>query len=138
MHAPVAQARDIRLTHSPAAGPVVIHADPSRLVQALSNLLDNALKFTPSGGEVRLVVGRDQATVSVSVSDTGPGIPAEQIPHLFDRFWRSDRDSRSGLGLGLTITQGIVRAHGGRVEVTSIPGEGSRFTMVLPENQISG
>jgi signal transduction histidine kinase len=136
MHTPVAQARSIRLDLAPPPPkPVVIHADPSRLIQALSNLMDNALKFTPAGGEVVIIVERRNGAVAVSVTDSGPGIPGEQIPHLFDRFWRSDAHSRTGLGLGLCIAKGIIDAHGGRIDVASTLGRGSSFTMVLPENQ---
>jgi signal transduction histidine kinase len=138
MHTPVAQARAIRLTRTPPSGAVLIQADPARLVQALSNLMDNALKFTPAGGEVRISVGRTDDAAHVSVTDTGPGIAGDEIPRLFDRFWRSDGNSRTGLGLGLSIAKGIVDAHSGRIEVYSTPGEGSRFTMVLPESPPGG
>lgn len=106
--------------------------DRDRVLQALGNLVGNALKFTPPGGTVtlRAEAGADQ--VRLSVSDTGPGIPAAQVPHLFDRYWQGNTRDRRGVGLGLSIVRGIADAHGGRVEVRTREGEGTTFTLLLP------
>jgi PAS domain S-box-containing protein len=108
--------------------------DPDRVHQALSNLVVNALKFTPKGGRIELSAHAVDggAGVALSVDDTGPGIRAEEAEHLFDRFWQASRDDRTGAGLGLAIVRGIAEAHGGRVEVSSEPGEGACFILWLP------
>ncbi len=109
--------------------------DQDRLRQLLLNLADNALKYTPAGGEVTLNMRRSDGWVSVAVSDTGIGISPEDLPHIFDRFYRADRSrGRSGgAGLGLAIAHWIAQAHHGRLEVTSEVGRGSTFTLWLPE-----
>lgn len=132
LHAPVAEQRAIRLEHAPVDAPVHIRCDRTRVIQALGNILGNALKFTPEGGKVEVRVGVEEDRVCIRVADTGPGIPDDQLAHLFDRFWRGGRENRDGIGLGLTIAKGIAEAHGGRIEVTSQLGEGSVFTLVLP------
>lgn len=104
-------------------------ADVDRLIQAVGNLVTNAIKFTPSGGVVALRVNGDADVVSFVVTDTGPGIPADDLPHLFDRFWHSRRSFKGGAGLGLAIARGIAEGHGGRIEVASVPGHGSTFTL---------
>ncbi len=121
-----------------ASGPLPVNADRARLTQALANLLDNAVKYTPSGGQVRVVVaGGTAREVVVEVSDTGVGIPADELPRIWDRLFRGDRSrSERGLGLGLSLVRAIVEAHSGRVEVRSRPGEGSTFTIHLPNRAI--
>ncbi|GAA2844120.1 sensor histidine kinase [Crossiella cryophila] len=116
-------------------GPLHLTADPVRLRQALGNLVSNALRYTQPGGAV-VVTGRvDEHEAVLEVTDTGIGIAAEDLPHVFDRFWRADK-SRSrrtgGSGLGLTITRYLVEAHGGTIRVTSEVGRGSTFRVVLP------
>jgi signal transduction histidine kinase len=106
--------------------------DRDRVVQALGNLLGNALKFTPAGGRVAVSVDADADSVCISVADNGPGIAPEQVPHLFDRYWQANRADRRGVGLGLSIVKGIAEAHGGDVKVRTVPGEGTTFTLVLP------
>ncbi len=114
-------------------GPVKVDRD--RILQALSNLLDNALRFTPSGGEIVLSArDADAGTVSLEVSDTGAGIPPETLEHLFDRFWQADGEGQGTAGLGLTIVRGVARAHGGSVAVRSEPGSGSTFSIQLPRS----
>ncbi|MBB4908751.1 sensor histidine kinase [Actinophytocola algeriensis] len=115
-----------------------LSADPTRLRQALGNLVSNALRHTQAGGRVTLSAGRGPGDeVLIDVADTGSGIDAESLPHIFDRFWRADR-SRSrasgGSGLGLAITHHLIAAHGGRIEVRSTPGTGTTFTIHLPAN----
>ena len=109
-------------------------ADRDRLLQVFSNLIGNGLKFTPEGGLVRVRAEADGDTnVRFSVTDTGPGIPAESLPHLFELFWQArDRRATLGTGLGLSIARGIVESHGGRISVESTPGEGSTFTFTVP------
>ena len=107
-------------------------ADEPRLLQVMDNLLTNALKFTPEGGSVRVTAALDAGGVRFSVCDSGPGIPPESLPHLFDRFWTTRKDNPTGAGLGLAIARGIVEAHGGGLEVESTPGEGASFHVVLP------
>jgi signal transduction histidine kinase len=102
------------------------------VLQALGNLLGNALKFTPRGGRVTVSARARGGATRFSVSDTGPGIPAEQAPHLFDRYWQANRKDRRGVGLGLSIVKGLAEAHGGQVEVDTKLGAGSTFTLVLP------
>ncbi len=109
--------------------------DPDRLKQLLVILMDNALKYTPTGGEVSLGLRRSGGIVELTVKDTGIGISAEDLPHIFERFYRADK-ARSrdlgGSGLGLSIAKWIVEQHGGSISVSSIPGSGSTFTVCLP------
>jgi len=134
MFAPVADAAGVTLLVERVATPLWVDADVDRVVQAVGNLVGNALKFTPRGGQVTLTVDRRAGEVSFRVEDTGPGIAPEDVPRLFDRFWQARESKRGGAGLGLVITRGIAEGHGGRVEVQSRLGHGSAFTLVLPEH----
>lgn len=109
-----------------------IACDANRVAQVLSNLLGNAVKFTPESGTIRLKATATPDEVLISVSDTGPGIPAEQLPKVFDRFWQAEATRALGSGLGLAIAKGIVEAHGGRIFAESEFGKGSQFTFTLP------
>jgi signal transduction histidine kinase len=112
---------------------VAIAADRDRLRQAVANLLDNAIKYTPSGGTVTLAARRDGEAAVISVADTGAGIAAEEQPRIWDRLYRGDSSrTERGLGLGLSIVRAYVRAHGGDVSVSSAPGRGSTFEIRLP------
>ncbi|HEV8634347.1 MAG TPA: ATP-binding protein [Chloroflexota bacterium] len=117
------------------ADPATVEGDPDRLRQAVSNLVDNAIRHTPSGGRVTLSAIREGGEVRVAVQDTGVGIAPEHLPRLFERFYRVDKArSRAdgGSGLGLAIVKYVAEAHGGRVGVESAPGKGSTFTITLP------
>jgi signal transduction histidine kinase len=114
-----------------AAGVPRVEVDPDRMLQALANLVGNALEHA-RGAEVELGAERDGELVRLWVRDRGPGIPPETLPHIFDRFYQASHERRAGAGLGLAIARGIVRAHGGELEVTSQPGEGSKFHFALP------
>jgi two-component system sensor histidine kinase BaeS len=133
-HRAAADAAGVALSAStPSSLP--IHADPHRVRQALGNLVANALRFTPSGGSVVVSVEQSGRQVVWTVSDTGPGIAPEHLPHLFDRFYRADPSrsrSTGGSGLGLAIVRHLVEAHGGQVEVASEVGRGSTFVIRLP------
>jgi signal transduction histidine kinase len=115
-------------------GADVLRTDPDRLRQALANLLDNALKYTGAGGRVELKAFREGPGTRIAVSDTGIGIPAEDLPRIWDRLYRGDRSrTERGLGLGLSLVRAYVRALGGTVVVESEPGRGSTFTVLLPD-----
>jgi signal transduction histidine kinase len=123
--------------HEPAGGAAAdLTVDPERMGQVLGNLLDNALRHTPPGGTVTVGVDRAPTAVTITVADTGEGIPAEHLPHVFERFYRVDaaRDpGRGGSGVGLAIARAIVAAHGGRLAAASAgTGTGTTFTITLP------
>ena len=114
--------------------PVEVNGDPDRLSQVAANLLSNALRYTETGGHVWLRVGRENETAVLEVEDTGVGIAAENLRHIFKRFWRGEKSrsrARGGAGIGLAIVHELVRAHNGRIEVESELGSGSRFRVVL-------
>jgi two-component system sensor histidine kinase BaeS len=113
--------------------PVEVLADPGWLHQVITNLLTNALKFTPAGGRVTVLAGPSGASAVLQVSDTGAGIPADELPRIFDRFWRGRAAAHvSGSGLGLAVAGELARAHGGRLDVRSEPGHGAQLTLTLP------
>lgn len=117
---------------------VDVQGDAVRLRQIVSNLLSNALKFTPSGGRVTVSVADGGGSAVLDVTDTGPGIPSEEIDRVFDRFYRGRAVRVGGSGIGLAVVRDLVRAHGGEVSVNSEPGRGSRFLVVLPRASGSG
>jgi signal transduction histidine kinase len=107
--------------------------DANRIRQALANLVDNAIKFTPRGGRVRIEASDAEAGLVICVSDTGAGIPAQDLPRIYDRLFRGEKSrSHRGLGLGLSMVQAVVRAHRGSIEVESRPDAGSVFKVFLP------
>ena len=114
------------------------NVDARRIVQVLENLVSNAVKHTASGGEIHIRAAAGNGEVYLTVRDTGAGIPAENLPHLFDRFWQAHGARRGGAGLGLAIAKGIVEAHGGRIWVESVVGEGSTFAFSIPLERAHG
>ncbi|KFE63577.1 hypothetical protein DB31_2695 [Hyalangium minutum] len=131
-HRALAEARSIQIELSMPEDCPALLADRNRVLQILSNLLGNALKFTPERGVVALRVESEGNLLRFSVSDTGPGIPAEEVPHLFEPFWQARPGRKEGAGLGLSIVKGLVEAHGGQVRVQSTLGVGSCFSFTLP------
>lgn len=128
----------VRLETSVGAGGETVTADANRLEQAVQNLAANAIRYAPRGSAIRLSAARRADGIVLSVADAGPGIPPEQLPHIFDRFYKADASragvpaSAAGSGLGLSIVKAIVERHGGRVDVRSRPGE-TIFELVLPD-----
>jgi heavy metal sensor kinase len=130
----LAEAKEVRL-HSNRRGDVAVRGDAGRLRQVFYNVLDNAIKYTPGGGNVEVRVEAQDGAAVVTVHDTGEGIPPEQLPRVFDRFYRVDKArsrSEGGTGLGLSIAQSIAVAHGGRIELASTLGQGTTCTVWLP------
>ena len=129
---PLAQEKKIELQADVRCAGQRVVCDPRRLRQVFSNLLGNALKFTPAGGRIRVEAREDQNSVCFSVSDTGPGVPREHQAHIFDRYWQAPETARQGAGLGLFIAKGIVDAHRGTIGLDSEPGGGSTFHFRIP------
>lgn len=130
-----ANERGVQLVVTVADDLPQIIADRDRLVQVFLNLVDNAVRYTPAGGRVQVSAQAAGSKITVAVEDTGSGIPAEHLPHLFERFYRVDRARTlrsGGTGLGLSIVEQIVKAHGGTIRVTSEEGKGTRFDLTLP------
>jgi signal transduction histidine kinase len=112
---------------------VVVSGDRTRLEQVAANLIDNAVKYTPPGGRVDIEVAAEDHSAVLRVRDTGPGIPAHELPRIWERLFRGDTSrTERGLGLGLSLVKAVVEAHGGRVSVSSEPGQGSTFSVFLP------
>ncbi|WP_439879132.1 ATP-binding protein [Pseudomonas prosekii] len=129
---PLALDKDIEISFH-AEPQLKINADPERLFQVLSNLVGNAIKFTPRSGKIGVVAMASGDEIVFSVRDTGEGIPPDQLPFVFDRYWTVKEGNPSGTGLGLYITQGIVEAHGGRIEAQSEVGRGTEFRFTVPK-----
>jgi len=135
-HQPMAQKRDIRM-HLGELFPDEVMGNERWLLQVISNLLSNAINYTPVGGSILLAMARADKALSISISDTGPGIPEEDLDRIFERFFRTD-PSRSwghvqGFGLGLAIVAWIVKEHGGSIEASNMGGGGATFTVTLPK-----
>jgi signal transduction histidine kinase len=136
-HEPTLRERGITLTRESAPGTPLVYGDPDRLEQALQNVAANAIRHTPSGGRVTLRAAPDGDRVRITIADTGPGIPPEHLPHVFDRFYKVDASRAgtrvpSGSGLGLSIVRAIVVRHGGDVAAFNTPEGGAAFTFLLP------
>jgi signal transduction histidine kinase/DNA-binding NarL/FixJ family response regulator len=129
---PLAAKKSVTLAIEPSSALPRVLADSDRVLQVISNLLGNAIRFTPEGGTIQLCAEPLEREVLFLVNDSGPGIPLEDQPHLFDRYWQARRSRRGGSGLGLSIAKHIVEVHGGRIGVESEVGEGSSFFFTLP------
>lgn len=136
---PLVKAKGISLGIDVKAGSVMARYDHERILQVLTNLVGNALKFTPEGGRIHVLAEPLEGEVAFTVADSGPGIAPDKLTIIFDRFWQvADKTSRSGLGLGLYISKCIVEAHGGRIWAESRVGEGSSFHFTLPAAEARG
>jgi signal transduction histidine kinase len=134
-HAEVAEQRGIALHSEVPAAPVELRFDHERVLQLLTNLIGNALKFTNSGGSVSVRLSQIPSGASLEVRDTGPGIPAAELPRIFERFYRGTNvgEARaSGSGLGLAVARSLAEMHDGTIEVESVVGEGATFRVRLP------
>jgi signal transduction histidine kinase/CheY-like chemotaxis protein len=132
MLAPIAAARSLALETQVEDGLPPVMADATRILQVISNLVGNAVKFTEGGGRVVIGCAAGRGEVRFDVTDTGRGIPPEQLPHVFGTFWQASPGDQRGIGLGLSIARGIVEGHGGRIWVESEPGTGSSFRFTIP------
>jgi len=132
MFANLATSKQVRLEQMVKTPGLAVQADHERVLQVFSNLVGNALKFTPQGGCVTIAAEPQGAMVRFAVLDTGPGIAPEHLPRVFDRFWKKETSGTKGTGLGLFIAKGIVDAHGGRIWVESRIGQGTTFYFTLP------
>ncbi len=131
-HMAAARERDVTWTVERPRDDLTFRADEGRLLQALGNLIGNAIKFTPRGGTVRVATARTGDTLRIGVVDTGPGMDVAQLAHVFDRFWQARPGDRRGAGMGLAIARGIVDAHDGRLWLESAPGRGTEAWLELP------
>jgi heavy metal sensor kinase len=134
LFSPTAEDKQINLNCSVQDG-ILLMGDSPMIQRMLSNLLDNAIKYTPSGGKVSISASQSPAQVVVAVKDTGIGISSRDLPHIFERFYRCDQSrSQAGIGLGLSLSRAIARAHGGDIAAESMPNQGSTFTVSLPKS----
>ena len=129
---PLASAAQLTVGCKPPEQPITVASDRERILQVFANLIGNAIKFTPKGGQIQLLACHEQNEVRFTVVDTGPGIPPEHLDHVFDRYWQAKSTAKLGAGLGLSIAKGIVEAHGGRIWVESPPQSGAQFNFTLP------
>lgn len=129
---PMAAERSIRVEYNFSPDLPLVNVDPDRIVQLLSNLIGNAVKFSFANGVVQINAFASADVVTVTITDSGRGIEADELPLVFDRFWQSRRTNRSGAGLGLAIARGIVRAHGGDISIASSVGAGTTVSFTLP------
>ena len=128
---PLAARQDLKLDGS-ASADLSVHCDRERILQVFSNLVGNALKFTPKGGSIFIEARGAGHEAQFLVRDTGQGIPEQELPRVFDRFWQAKRNDHAGIGLGLSLVKGLVEAHGGRLWVESQLGAGTTFYFTLP------
>ena len=124
--------KSLRIDHAVGDDDLEAVCDRERVLQVLGNLISNAIKFTPDGGSLRVGAEQLDDDVLFTVHDSGVGVSANQLPHVFDRFWQAAPKARLGSGLGLTIAKGVVEALGGRIWAESRPGDGTTFFFTLP------
>jgi signal transduction histidine kinase len=129
---PLVDEKGIHLDMQIESGLPKVMADRERIQQTLSNLVGNAIKFSPSGSKIVVLARKDSDGVVFSVLDSGKGISPDQLPRVFDRYWQSSRTDRQGAGLGLAIAKGIIETHGGKIWIESKPGEGTTASFSLP------
>jgi signal transduction histidine kinase/CHASE3 domain sensor protein len=129
---PMARPKQLTIERVVAENVPLVAADRDRVLQVFGNLLGNAIKFTPNGGKITIRAEHDGNEAKFAVCDTGPGIPPDHVPHVFDRYWQAKSTAKLGTGLGLSIAKGIVEAHSGRIWVESEPGRGASFIFTLP------
>jgi signal transduction histidine kinase len=127
-----ATAKSLRIEQAVGPGAERVRCDRERILQVLANLVGNAIKFTPSRGQVLLRAEREGPSVILSISDSGPGIPPDQQAHIFDRYWQAAETAQLGTGLGLSIAKGLVELHGGRIWLANRTGGGTTFSFTLP------
>jgi signal transduction histidine kinase len=131
-HAAAARAKNLTWRVDRPDAQLTLTADQGRVLQALGNLIGNAMKFTPTGGDVHVALAVTDDAFRIGVCDNGPGMDELQLAHVFDRFWQARPGDRRGAGLGLAIARGIAEAHGGRLWLESEPGKGTRAWLELP------
>jgi signal transduction histidine kinase len=131
-----AERAGIALSAKALPGLPSVRVDYEKILRAFSNLIGNALKFTPQGGRITVAAEAVEGGVRFSVSDTGAGIPKADLGRIFDAFWRGEKREHAGLGLGLSIVKSIVGAHGGEISVESAEGKGSTFWFRLPVEDV--
>jgi signal transduction histidine kinase len=136
LFAAAAEEKGIAFTIDVDDNTITIPMDRHRILQVLSNLVGNALKFTPEGGRIHVAATLAPDGVLFSVADSGDGISPETMEHIFDRYWHSAQETHDGHGLGLSIASGIVEAHGSTLRVETRPGQGSTFSFLLPSARI--
>lgn len=129
----LASSRSLELRIDLASDELELWGDRDRLLQVLENLVGNAIKFTPAGGRITVAARASEGAIECSVADTGAGISADDLPHLFERFWQVKKTARRGAGLGLAIVKGLVESHGGRIWVESAPAVGTTFRFTIPQ-----
>ncbi len=128
----LAEERSLKIINAMDADLPVIICDRERLIQVFSNLIGNAIKFTPKGGTITVRAQEAEGQVYFTIEDTGKGIAADQLPHIFDRFWQVEHSANHGVGLGLAIAKGIIEAHSGKIWAESVLGVGTSFHFALP------
>lgn len=131
-HHLIASSKQVRVVAQKPTASLFVRADRERILQVLSNVVGNAIKFTPAGGVVTIAAESQGTLARFSITDTGPGVSQEQLPHLFDRYWQATPRAGGGIGLGLSIAKGIVDAHGGQIWAESELGKGTTFYFTLP------
>jgi two-component system, NtrC family, sensor histidine kinase KinB len=132
VHRTAAEERGVRLSHEVMPGAEEVEVDAERMQLVVSNLVGNGIRHTPEGGEVSVRVSREGTTMRFEVKDTGEGIPPEEQARIFEKFYRAPGAPAGGAGLGLSIAQEVVQAHGGEIGVHSAPGQGSTFWFTVP------